>query len=609
MAELDYDALGLRCGLEIHQQLETSKLFCRCPSKLREERPHFTIVRRLRPVIGELGEIDIAAAFEQLKGKYFVYEGYHDTTCLVEIDEQPPLPINQEALQIALQIALMLNAKPVDELHIMRKIVIDGSNPSGFQRTVLLAQDGFIEIGGKRISIPTVCLEEDAARIISVEKERIVYRLDRLGIPLIEISTSAEITSPQMCKEAAQKIGLILRSTKVKRGLGTIRQDINVSISKGARVEIKGAQELKLIPKIVELEVKRQLALLEVRSELKKRNISNIQIVKKDVGKLFAQSASKILKGALMRNEKIIAMKVKGFAGLLGKELIPGRRFGTELAEVVQLIGLRGIIHSDELPAYGITSSEIVSLKKLLGCKKDDAFIIIASPEEKIPKAEKLIKARLIQSLKGVPEEVRKANPDGSTSFLRPIPGAARMYPETDLQPIAIKDIIRGIKIPEKIETRILRYAKLGLSKDLATAIAKSERAALFDNLVKRYQNIKPSFIAEILLTCEKTIKKQFGIVIKPPRSEDFDVLFNALNKGKIVKQAVLLILKEAKPVSSVIKKFYVIPESKLKAQLKRIMQQNKGLPLKAIIKKAMEQLKCRAEPKKIIEMLKKLSS
>lgn len=253
----------MKIGLEIHQQLDTKKLFCNCPSMLREEKPDVIIKRKQYAVAGETGKIDAAALHEQEKSKLFIYEAYSDSTCEIELDESPPRSINEEALKIALQIALLLNAKPLKTMQVMRKTVVDGSNTSGFQRTLLLARNGFVDVDGKRIRIATICLEEDAARIIKQTERKVVYRLDRLGIPLVEIATSPEIANAEEAKKVALKLGEILRACKVKRGIGTIRQDLNVSIERGARTEIKGVQEPQLIVKVIENEIKRQQELIK----------------------------------------------------------------------------------------------------------------------------------------------------------------------------------------------------------------------------------------------------------------------------------------------------------------------------------------------------------
>ena len=262
--------IGLKIGVEIHQQLDSHKLFCGCPSELRADAPDVTVKRKLYAVAGETGKLDASAAYEESRTRTYFYEAYSDSTCQIELDEEPPHEINQEALDIALQVALLLNAKPLSIAQVMRKTVIDGSNTSGFQRTVIIAKDGYIEIGKKKIAIPAIQLEEDSARRVSETKDSVTFRLDRLGIPLIEISTSPNIETGEEAKQVALKIGEILRSSKVKRGIGTIRQDINLSIRGGARTEIKGVQEPDLIPKLVENEITRQQMLIKEKKPVEK---------------------------------------------------------------------------------------------------------------------------------------------------------------------------------------------------------------------------------------------------------------------------------------------------------------------------------------------------
>ncbi len=268
---IDYKKLGFRCGLEIHQQLDGKKLFCNCPTSNTDKTPNLHAVRKLRAVVGETGEIDSAAVHEMTKGKEFHYESHSIDTCSIEYDEEPPMPLNKEALETALKVALLLNAKPVDEIQVMRKIVVDGSNVSGFQRTALIAMDGFVETSLGKVNIPTICLEEESAQKLEGKKDALRYKLDRLGIPLIEIATSASILSAEHAKEVASYLGMVLRSVDgVKRGLGTIRQDVNVSIEKGSRVEVKGFQDLRSIPKVIEFEVGRQLDLITSGKKVEK---------------------------------------------------------------------------------------------------------------------------------------------------------------------------------------------------------------------------------------------------------------------------------------------------------------------------------------------------
>ncbi len=268
---MDYEKLGFRCGIEIHQQLEGKKLFCSCPAANSSKEPDLRVERRLRAVAGETGEVDAAASHEMRKAKRFIYVSSSEDTCLVEFDEEPPHPINQEALSTAVEVAQLLNAEIVDEIQVMRKTVVDGSNTTGFQRTALVGYDGYIDTSLGKVRIPSICIEEEAAQKLKETKDTVTYRLDRLGITLIEIATEADIKSPEHARETAEKLGMVLRSTgKVKRGLGTIRQDVNISIRGGARTEIKGFQDLRSIPKVIKNEVERQQELIKRGKKIKK---------------------------------------------------------------------------------------------------------------------------------------------------------------------------------------------------------------------------------------------------------------------------------------------------------------------------------------------------
>ena len=361
---IDYSSIGLKVGIEIHRQLDTkSKLFCDCPTTMSEADPSVRFLRRLRPTQSELGQVDPAALFEFQKGRAVIYESDDRTSCLVEMDEEPPKDLNPEAVEIALEASVLTNSEPVDEIHVMRKIVIDGSNTTGFQRTCVVAMDGCVTVDEKKIPIQQISLEEDAARKTSESGLTVNYRIDRLGIPLIEISTGPVITSPEETERVAKAIGDILRDTgRVKRGLGTVRQDLNVSIRDGALIEIKGVQELDLISKVINYEVSRQLELLQIRSQLVSRGIKEAHIGNElvDVSPLFSNTKSKLIREALGSGGVALAVKIPGFGGLLGRELAPGLRLGTEMASRASFWGrVGGIFHTDELPAYGISEDEV----------------------------------------------------------------------------------------------------------------------------------------------------------------------------------------------------------------------------------------------------------
>ncbi|MFH1073391.1 MAG: Glu-tRNA(Gln) amidotransferase subunit GatE [Nanoarchaeota archaeon] len=467
--ELDYKELGFRCGLEIHQQLEGKKLFCSCPTEIRKDKPDFTVTRRLRASAGETGEVDKAAKYEQAKQKLFVYQGYQDSTCLVELDEEPPHELNKNALKTAVQVILMLNARPVEFIQYMRKVVIDGSNTSGFQRTALVGRNGYIELENKKkIHIPGIYLEEEACQVIKREKEYDIYNLSRLGIPLLEIATDPDLSTPQEAMEAAAKIGMILRSVEgMKRGIGTIRQDVNISISGQAKVEIKGFQEYKSIPKVIEYELKRQLELIK-----------------------------------------------KG---------------------------------------------------------------------------------------KPITSEVRNAKPDFTTEFLRPNPGADRMYPETDVPIIKIdfSGISAGKTLAEKEKELMMAY---NLTPELAKELLRKKMdIGLF---VNKYKNIKPSFIAETLITTPKEIKARFKLDVNP--IPHVDEIFRRLDAGEIGRKAVLEILvKIAKGEKVDYSQYALADESNLKEDIKKVISKNPGASIGALMGMVMDKHRGKVDGKKVMELIK----
>ena len=543
---IDYEKIGLKVGLEIHQQLDTkAKLFCNCKPELFKENPEITFLRRLRPTQSELGQIDPAAYFEFQKGVKILYEADPATSCLVEMDEEPPHPLNMEAVETALTAALMMNAKPVDEIHVMRKTVIDGSNTTGFQRTCVIALNGEIKVGEKTVPIQHISLEEDAARKTGQKGKTLHYRIDRLGIPLIEIATAPVINSPKEAEEAALKIGRILRATgKVRRGLGTIRQDLNISIPKGALIEIKGVQELELISLIVEYEAQRQLNLLKISEELKKRGIKETDIKEEifDITNVFQFTKCKVIHKALNRNQQVMAVKLPKFKGLLKRELMPNFRLGTEMADRARFWGrVGGIFHTDELPAYGITKREVEKLRKLVKAEEEDAIVLVADNPENAKDALKAVIERAREAIKGVPEETRGANPDGTTRYMRPRPGAARMYPETDIPPIQItEDYVKQVssRLPELPEQKLHRLMKrYGLNRKLAKQILDSEYMKLFETVIEESQ-VSPTTVAVFLTETLKALRRE-GVQVEKVSENQIREIFRSLSSGELTKEAI----------------------------------------------------------------------
>jgi len=517
----------MKIGLEIHAQLNTKKLFCDCDTDLLDN-PTKTIERKLHVTVSELEEVDRAAFEESLKGKKHVYEAF-DTSCLVYLDEEPPHEPNEEAIETVLKVSLLLNADIVDQIHFMRKMVIDGSNVSGFQRTAIVGLNGVVETDYGNVEIPTICIEEDAARKDREEKDRIFWKIDRLGTPLIEIATSPSIKTPEQGREVALFIGNILKATKkIKRGIGTIRQDLNISIDGGARIEIKGVQELNMIPTYIKEEVKRQENLLKIKEELEKRKAGIGEIY--DITDLFKDTKCKIIKKA----EKVLALKLKNFSGILGMEIQKDRRFGSELADYARKY-VPGIFHSDELPGYGISEEEKNRVTEKL---ESDSFVIVASSKEKAEKALKEVIKRIKIAFQGVPEETRKPLENGATAYARPLPGEARMYPETDVPPYNIsEELIEKIKreLPELPRDKKIRLMKqYNLNEENATKIMAYD-PDFFEEIMREY-SIKPTIFLKAV-----EIYRSLGC----ENLEDLKIVFDYISKNRLVKEGIEKVLEE----------------------------------------------------------------
>ena len=591
--EVNYEKIGLKIGLEVHQQLDTSsKLFCNCRPELSKEEPTIKFLRRLRPTQSELGQIDPAAFFEFQKGVKIRYEASTETSCLVEMDEEPPHPLNVEAVNTVLTVALMMNAKPVDEIHVMRKTVIDGSNTTGFQRTCAVALDGKLQVGEKVIPIQHLSLEEDAARKTGDEEGNIIrYHIDRLGIPLIEVTTAPVIYSPNEAGEVALAIGSILRATgKVKRGLGTIRQDINVSITNGALIEVKGVQELELVPLAVEFEVQRQLNLLKIGEELRGNGIKEDEIRAEfnEVTDVFKLTKSKVIRRALDNKQQVLAVRLPKFRGFLKRELLPGFRLGTEMADRARFWGrVGGIFHTDEMPAYGVTPEEVHDLRAFVKAEEDDAVVFVADALENAQDALKAVVERAKEAIKGVPEETRAANPDGTTRYMRPKPGAARMYPETDIPQIQItQDHIQTIrsKLPELPEQKMSRLVSgYGLNQKLAKQILESQHAGLFETVTKE-SGVSPTIIAVFLTETLKALKRD-GVQVDIISESQIKEIFKHVGSGSLMKESISDVViwlskNEGKTVQDAIAALGLkaVSGDELEALVSKVLSENRNL-------------------------------
>ena len=560
------EQLGFMCGIEVHQQLATGKLHSRQPSELFDvtietvpaDWPRYA--RKLRLASGEGGKVDVAARFEKRRNRSFVYI-QSPNSGLIELDESPPLSHDSDALNVALTVSAMLGAKPVGAVQTMRKTVVDGSNTSGFQRTSLISTDGTLKTDTGDVGIDVLCLEEDSARKLDTiptdHGEQVIYNLDRLGVPLIEIATSPDIQSPEHAKETAMALGRTLRDTRrVRRGLGSIRQDLNVSVACGDRVEIKGCQDLGWIPQIVRLEMVRQVHMYRLANELRSslglpplppnRDLDDIGIESEvteavakhipleysDVTNAFASCESRMVTEGLAKGYTMLSLPLNGFAGKIGSKTLDVEgaqlpRLGRELAGAAKLAGVRGVFHSDELPAYGIEKEHVEAVRKQLELASNDAFVLCLAPPWQARLALESVGRRARLAFHRIPQEVRNvvvkkgAPDDGTTTPMRPLPGGARMYPETDVPTIPIHDDFwQGIiqNLPMRQEERMARLTQTELSEDQCKQLLSRELDDVFfdhhesktkawGTLLLEHESVQPAVLSTIL-----TVREAGGI-------------------------------------------------------------------------------------------------
>jgi len=588
MAEIDFEKIGLKVGLEIHQQLNTNKkLFCKCrPIESDEYTEKFS--RRLRTAKSELGELDPAALFEKTKSKKISYYANSQSSCLVEKDEEPPHDLDYDAKKISLLISCMLGSKIFSEIHVMRKTVIDGSNTAGFQRTMLVSQGGNLNVNGKKIGVQAICLEEDAAKLLKDEQDQRNYSLDRLGIPLVEIALEPVIAKPTEVKEIALTLGRLLRVTgMVKRGIGSIRQDVNISVMNSGVVEVKGVQQLDQLEKIIDYEAKRQHGLILIAEKLKKLSITIAKEDVFDITEVFKDCESKIIQNALKSKAKIKAIRVRNFSGMFGFEPYPGIRLGKEIGQLVRFFGVGGVFHSDELPNYGINDSDVGKVRKHLELADKDGFLIIAGEDSKLNYAVNSIINRIQDATNGVPAETRAATQDGETVFLRPRSGASRMYPETDIPSISVmpEEVkLARENIPKSWDDSIAEIQqKYDLNFQLSEQIFDSEYMEMFEKICENKKN-SPNFVASILCsTITNLQRKGFDALLLKP--EHIAELFELLADDKIPKESLEIIFEnimsgKSDTVSDAIQSTAVtsMSEGELNAILDEIIQKNMEL-------------------------------
>jgi glutamyl-tRNA(Gln) amidotransferase subunit E len=550
MSKFDIKNIGLKVGLEIHQQLDTKKkLFCDCiPTEEEEFTRKFT--RRLRAAKSELGKIDPAALFESTKSKTIVYYANPKSSCLVEEDEEPPHALDIDAKNIALLISSALESKIFSEIHVMRKTVIDGSNTTGFQRTMLVAQGGHIEVDGKKVGVQSICLEEDAGKLIKDEGNHRFFSLDRLGVPLVEIALDPVEGDPKFVKDIALTLGRLLRVTKrVMRGIGTIRQDVNISIEGGGVIEVKGVQQLDQLEKIIEFEAKRQHGLKLISEKINQTRFTEINQKEDvfDITEMMQECNSKIIKKSIEKQDRIFGIRIKKLQGVFGFEPYSDIRLGKEIGQLVRFFGIGGIFHSDELPNYGIENEDIKRVTEKLDIQNDDAFLIIAGERISVGFAIDSIINRVKLAKNGPPAETRAATQNGDTIFLRPRPGASRMYPETDIPTVKVtnEELVKvRTSIPKSWEESIKELEeKYQINNQLAEQIFDSKYFEIFEKICSKKQN-PPNFVVSILCSTITNLERS-GLNSSFLNYEQIMNTFELLGQEKINKEAIEIIFEQ----------------------------------------------------------------
>ena len=534
MTAEDYAELGLKAGLEIHQQLHTEKkLFCRCPAGKFNKEYDAEILRHMRPTLSELGEYDGTALMEFKTKKEIIYQINHESVCTYEMDDTPPFQINQEALNISLEIAMLLHYKLVSEIHIARKQYLDGSIPTGFQRTTIVGIDGWIPYKKRKIGLIQLGLEEDSCREISDISHTRTYVTDRLGMPLIETVTQPEMKTPQEVAEVANLLRWLVRSTgKVRTGIGAARQDVNVSIRGGTRAEIKGVHRIPYIPKLIYNEVLRQYSLLKIKDELKNRGITKktFESNSENVTQYLQNTSWDPINQAIKRGEEVHCVNLKGYSGILSFPTQTGRVFSREISDRVRVISC--LTRSPNILTSESTEESIESLagnriRKAVNATSRDALILVWGDIKDVTSAVEEIKIRAKEAITGVPSETRQAMIDGTNGFERILPGPDRMYPDTDLPPLEIAEKrIHNLKknIPEQLWKREKKYRKMGIPEHLIIKIASSPKAEIFEYVTAKL-SIRPILTARIVF--EKTTEwKRAGLNIENITSDNWKEYF-----------------------------------------------------------------------------------
>jgi len=552
MTPEDYAKIGFKSGLEVHQQLKTDKkLFCRCSAGHYEDEYHAEILRHMRPTLSELGEYDGTALMEFKTKKDIIYRINRSTVCTYEMDDTPPFIMNQNALDIAIGVGLLIDSNIVDELHIARKQYLDGSIPTGFQRTAIFSVGGKIPYKDREIQIIQMSIEEDSCREVSDFGHRRVYLTDRLGMPLIETVTAPDMRTPQEVADVNQIIRRIGRSTgRVRTGIGAGRQDVNVSVTGGTRIEIKGVSRIKSVPLLTYNEAMRQWSLLRIQEELERRGITEDTFSAKidDITKLVRKTTYEPVANAVIQGKIVKCITLKGFKGILNRKTQTDTYFAKEISDRLRVIAclshIPNLIHSDS-GENTLSTADGQKIRKTIGVKEDDALVIIWADEQDIDLAANEVIIRAKEATLGVPSETRQALRDGTNGFERILPGPNRMYPDTDLPPIRItEERLRDIKswLPDKVWIRENWYKKIKVPTDLIFPLSISPYAKVFETAVNDWK-VHPVLASVILVQYPKRLKRK-RLDVSRITTDMMSSILIAIKEGKLMKDGVLMLME-----------------------------------------------------------------
>jgi len=527
----DYDRIGFMSGLEVHQQLKTKhKLFCKCPAGIYQNPDEYDaeVIRHMRPTLSELGEYDGTALMEFKTRKEIIYHLSNDSACTYDVDDTPPFKVNPEAVEIAIRISLLSKLKIVGEIHITRKQYLDGSIPTGFQRTGIIGVEGEIQLRNKMVRLIQLSIEEDSCREVSDIGHVRIYRTDRLGMPLIETVTYPDFVNPDEVKEGADYIRFLNRSTgKVMTGIGSTRADVNVSCKGGTRVEIKGVAHTGWMPELTHNEAFRQWALLAIREKLKSKfpDYGKWKIESRELNGFF-KPQNPMLREALMRKDKVFAVNLKGFKGILSHFTQPGKMFANEIEDRLKVIACLEkpfMLHSEEFESP-LSESEWNEIVFMLEAKSDDAQLVFWGGQEDIKTALETIEERCLMAFAGVPNETRKSFENGTTIFERVLPGADRMYPDTDSAPIPLdNDHIEELKkdLPSDIIERYHNLKKWNVPEDTYTFIFSKNHFRLVERIITEL-SIDPVFAGSFIGHTLKYVQGHY----KPAEAFNCKIIF-----------------------------------------------------------------------------------